>query len=303
MRNIYDVMNLIDAANLNPNKTKIIYCIIVRVNRNRWAPVPVTGAVAGRGMCKETFLKERRSLVDDGWIVMSAGKWKTSAPLYYLGPRFNNAKPQTGKEMRNRDEIKKLVIEIDQQYPDFSELCARHTWDKAIEVLKAKHPELQLNEWAVDSIGDPANRKEAHEMFVKLHEKKGGQSVVAPKLAQPDSSWTPFHLFVDTWLLTYPKKASKASVRAAVKEFIADKKHWTSEQVKELQDKIEAHTRAYVASFGDDIKYMVSPANYFASEKWTEKVPVKYDKTDINYKTAGAPTRPNMPSIKTIKAN
>jgi hypothetical protein len=160
-----------------------------------------------------------------------------------------------------------------------------------------------LHEWAVDSIGDPVNRKQAHEMFIKLHAKKGGSASATTKMSEPTSSWTPFHLFVDMWLLTYPKKASKAAVRAAVKEFIADKEQWTPEQVKDLQDKIETHAKAYTVSFGDDIKYMVSPANYFASEKWTEKVPVKYDKTDVNYKTAGAPARPNMPAVITIKAN
>jgi hypothetical protein len=105
------------------------------------------------------------------------------------------------------------------------------------------------------------------------------------------------------WLLTYPKKTSKASVRTAVKEFISYKDQWTASQVRGLQDTIEAHTKAYAASFGDDIKYMVSPANYFAAEKWTEKVSVKYDKTDLNYKSAGALARPNMPAVTTIKAN
>jgi hypothetical protein len=105
------------------------------------------------------------------------------------------------------------------------------------------------------------------------------------------------------WLLLYPKKASKAAVKAAVKEFISDKDQWTPAQVQDLQDKIEAHTKDYVTSFGDDIKYMVSPTNYFASEKWTEKLSVKYDKTDVNCKTAGAPARPNMPIVTTIKAN
>jgi histidinol dehydrogenase len=220
--------------------------------------------------------------------------------VYGLGPRFNNTKSQKGKEMRSRDEVKKLVIEIDQQYPEFSELCTHHKWDMAIEIHKAGHPELHLNKWAVDSIGDPVNRKQAHEMFVKLHAKRGGQTAIS---AKPTDVWLPFHVFVDMWLLTYPKKASKASVRAAVKEFIKDKDQWTPDQVKSLQDTIEAHTNAYTASFNEDIKYMVSPANYFAAEKWTEKVSVKYDKSDVNYKSAGAPARPNMPSVTTIKAN
>jgi hypothetical protein len=303
MPDIYKVIHTINTPDLSANQAKILLCIIDMLNVNRWKAVPITAAIAGVGMSKNTFLKERRALVDDGWIVIRQGEWKTTAPVYDLGPRFNNTKLKKGKEMRSPEEIKKLVIEIDQQYPHFSELCARHKWDKAIEVLKAGHPELQLSHWAVDSIGDPENRKQAHEMFVKLHSRKGGQAVVTPKLARPDSSWTPFHLFVDMWLLSYPKKASKASVRTAVKEFIADKEQWTPGQVKDLQDKIEAHSRDYVATFGDDIKYMVSPANYFASEKWTEKVSVKYDKTDINYKTAGAPARPNMPAVTTIKAN
>lgn len=303
MPDIYKVIHTINTPDLSANQAKILLCIIDMLNAHRWNAVPITGAIAGIGMSKNTFLKERRALVDNGWVVMRQGEWKTTAPVYDLGPRFNNTKLQTGKEMRSREEIKKLVIEIDHQYPDFSELCTLHKWDKAIEVLKARHTELQLVEWPVDSIGDPVNRKQAHEMFVKLHAKKGGQTVGSAKLADPYGSWTPFYLFVDMWLLSYPKKASKASVRAAVKEFIADKEKWTPAQVKDLQDKIEAHTRAYVGTFGDDIKYMVSPANYFASEKWTEKLSVKYDKTDVNYKTAGAPARPNMPAVTTIKAN
>ena len=297
-------MNLMDAAELNGNQTLLLHTILVRLNKNFWNPVSISGEIAGRGMSKNTFLKVRKWLCEEGWIVMRAGEWRTAHPAYSLGSKFNESKSaKTEKEMRSPKEIKKLVIEIDQQYPEFSELCSRHKWDKAIEVLKAGHPELQMEEWAVDSIGDPANRKEAHEMFVKLHTKKGGQAMETTKLAGPDGPWTSFYLFVDMWLLSYPKRASKASVKAAVKEFITDKDQWTPAQVKDLQDKIEAHTRAYVASFDDDIKYMVSPANYFASEKWTEKVPVKYDKTDMNYKTAGAHARPNIPSVTTIKAN
>ncbi len=300
---IYAVLNVSEELHLSANEALVFLNIIARLNRRFWQPVAIRQEVAGRGMHRETFFSVRKRLVEIGALTYSPGQWKTAPPIYGLGPRFNNNKPLAGKEMRNPKDLKKLVIEIDQQYPEFSALCARHKWDKAIEVLKAGHPELQLNEWAVDSIGDPANRKEAHEMFVKLHNKKGGQVVVTPKLAAPDGPWTSFYLFVDMWLLSYPKRASKASVKAAVKEFITDKDQWTPAQVKDLQDKIETHTRAYVASFDDDIKYMVSPANYFAAEKWTEKVPVKYDKTDMNYKTAGAPVRPNMPAVLMIKAN
>jgi hypothetical protein len=173
-----DIFKLIDSINtpeLSGNQTKILICIIDMLNKNYWKPVSITGAIAGRGMSKDTFLKERRALANGDWIMMRAGQWKTSAPVYGLGARFNNTKPHTGKEMRSRLEIKKLVIEIDQQYPEFAELCSLYSWDKAIEVLKAGHPELQLNEWAVDSIGDPVNRKLAHEMFVKLHAKRANR--------------------------------------------------------------------------------------------------------------------------------
>ena len=300
---IYAVLNVSEELHLSANEALVFLNIIARLNRRFWQPVAIRQEVAGRGMHRATFFSVRKRLVEIGALTYSPGQWKTAPPIYGLGPRFNNNKPLAGKEMRNPKEIKKLVIEIDQQYPEFSALCARHKWDKEIEVLKAGHPELQLSEWAVDSIGDPENRKQAHEMFVKLHSKKEGQALMTPKLAGPDSPWTPFHLFVDMWLLFYPRKASKASVRAAVKEFIADKEQWTPAQVKDLQDKIETHTRAYVASFGDDHTYMVSPVNYFAAEKWTEKVSVKYDKTDVNYKMAGAHARPNIPSVTTIKAN
>ena len=305
MRNIYNVINLIDAANLNPNKTKILYCIIVRVNKNRWNPAPITGAVAGRGMCKDTFLKERKALIAEGWIVMRPGQWKTALPVYDLGPIFNidnNAKTET--EVRNRENILELVVEIDKQYPDFSGFCARYKWDKAIEFFKAEHPELAAQEWPVDSIGDPANREEAHGMMVELHRRKKEKPVAKmSRLAPTPDAWSLFYLFVDVWRLTYPKKASRATIINAVKDLTKGKGQWTPEQVKALQDTITNHTAAYVASFGGDYTYMVSPVNYFAAEKWTEKVSVKRDKTDVNCKTAGAHATPNMPKITTIRVN
>ena len=303
--NIYNVMNLIDAANLNPNKTKILYCIIVRVNKNRWKPAPVTGAVAGRGMCKETFLKERKSLVAEGWIVMRPGQWKTAQPVYDLGPRFNiNDNAKTENEMRSRENIRQLVVTIDKDYPDFSGFCARYKWDKAVELFKAEHPELALAEWPVDSIGDPANREQAHGMMVELHRRK--KKKPAAKVSRHDptpDAWAPFYLFVDMWRLSYPKKAGRASIIAAVKDLIKDKEQWTPEQVKALQDTINNHTAAYVASFNSDYTYMVSPVNYFAAEKWTEKVSVKQDKADVHRKMAGAHAVPNMPKVTTIRVN
>ena len=137
---------------------------------------------------------------------------------------------------------------------------------------------------------------------LKLHRKKR-PTRKTEKLAEPLGAWSEFNLFVDMWQLSYPKKATKAAVRAAVSEFRKGKELWTGEQVKGLQENITTHTAAYVASFGGDIRFMVSPVNYFAAEKWTERLSVKYDKTDVNYKTAGAPARPNMPSITTIKVN
>jgi hypothetical protein len=303
MKDIFRIMDLIDMANLNSHQTKILYCIIVRLNRNYWNPVPIEASVAGRDMCKNTFLKERKALTADGWIVVQPGKWKTAPAIYNLGPKFKiNKNTKKENEMRSRDAIKALVIDIDKQYPDFSSFCAKYKWDRAVEALKAEHPELALSEWPVDSIGDPANRNQAHEMLVKLNRKKR-PSQTDERLAEPQGAWSVFDVFVEIWLLSYPKKSSKAAVRAAVKEFRKGKEQWTPEQVKALQKMITTHTVAYVASFGGDIRFMVSPVNYFAAEKWTEKLSVKYDKTDVNYKTAGAPAKPNMPSIKTIKAN
>ena len=302
---IYNVMNLIDAANLNPNKTKILYCIIVRLNKKRWSPVPVAGAVAGRGMCKETFLKERKALIAEGWIVMRPGQWKTAQPVYDLGPKFNEKSTfKTEKEMRGRDDIRDLVIEIDRQYPDFSGFCARYKWDRAIEIMKARHPELAVSEWPVDSIGDPVNRELAHEMMVELHRRKKEKPVAkVERTVRPADVWTPFYTFVDLWRLTYPKKASRAIIVKAVKDLAKGKEQWAPEQVKALQETITGHTAAYVASFGGDYTYMVSPVNYFAAEKWTEKVSVKRDKNDVHYKTAGAHAIRNMPKITTIRVN
>lgn len=302
--NLYEADDKLQSLDVSNAEFRVLSIVKHYVNKKHWKPAAIPESAFEWAMSKPTFLTARKHLVELGYLAVTPGRWKTDSPVYDLGPVLkigNNAKKED--KMRDKKAIRELVIEIDQQYPDFSELCSLYSWDKAIEVLKAGHPELQLLDWAVDSIGDPVNRKQAHEMFIKLHVKKGGQPVGTVKLGEPDGPWTPFYLFVDMWLLSYPKKAIKASVKAAVREFIRDKDQWTPAQVKDLQDKIEAHTRAYAASFADDIKYMVSPANYFASEKWTEKVPVKYDKTDVNYKTAGAPARPNMPSITTIKAN
>ena len=304
MYNIFKVLELIDMAKLNANQTLLLHTIMVRLNKKFWEPVSITGEVAGRGMSKNTFLKVRKFLVADGWIVMRRGHWKTDLPVYDLGPRFDICKNvKTEEEMRNRDDIKDLIIEIDKHYPDFSELCAAHKWDKAIEVMKARHPELAMSEWPVDSIGDPKNRKEAYEMMAKLHERKNGTGTTALASAPVPDVWADFHLFVDLWRLTYPKKAGRAAVMKAVKDFIKGKKQWTPEQVKALQDTITAHTAAYVASFNGDFTYMVSPANYFAAEKWTEKVSVKRDKNDVNCKTAGAHAIPNMPKITTVRFN
>ena len=305
MHSIYDVINLIDEANLNPNQMKILYCIVVRVNRNFWKPVPVTGAIAGRGMSKDTFLKERKYLHANGWIVMRPGQWKTAQPVYDLGPKFDNDEhAKTETEMRSREDIRELVIRIDRQYPDFSAFCAHYKWDKAVELFRAEHPELALAEWPVDSIGDPANREQAHGMMVEVHRRKKRSTPAKPvKQTSTPDAWSPFYLFVDMWRVTYPKKAGRAAITAAVKDLIKGKEQWAPEQVKALQDTITSHTAAYVASFGGDYTYMVSPVNYFAAEKWTEKVSAKRDKNDVHYKTAGAHAIRNMPKITTIRVN
>ena len=140
-------------------------------------------------------------------------------------------------------------------------------------------------------------------MLVKLHKRKKSASSknkkAIPLISEP---WVAFTLFVDVWRLSYPKKAARAPVLNAIKDFIRGKEQWTIEQVKVLEQTITAHTTAYINSFGSDFTYMVSPVNYFASEKWTERVSLKQDRTDVNSKSAGAPAKPNMPKITTIKA-
>jgi hypothetical protein len=308
MQNIFKVLDLMDAAGLNANQTLLLHTVIVRLNRNFWKPVSITGEKAGRGMSKNTFLKVRKSLCEDGWIVKRDGQWKTALPVYDLGPRFNiNDNAKTENEMRSRENIRELVVAIDKDYPDFSGFCARYKWDKAIELFKAEHPELTMAEWPVDSIGDPANREQAHGMMVELHRrKKKKPAEKVDRQATLPEAWSPFYLFVDMWRLSYPKKGNRASIITAVKDLIKGKEEWAPEQVKALQDIITSHTAAYVASFSGDYTYMVSPVNYFAAEKWTEKVSVKQpkrDKTDVHQKMAGAHAVPNMPKITTIKVN
>ena len=308
MQNIFKALDLMDAAGLNANQTLLLHRVIVRLNRNFWKPVSITGEAAGRGMSKNTFLKVRKSLCADGWIVMRPGQWKTALPVYDLGPRFNiNNDAKTENEMRNRERIRELMVEIDGQYPDFSGFCARYKWDKAIEFFKAEHPELAAREWPVDSVGDPVNREQAHDMMVEVHRrKKKKPAVKVDRQATLPEAWSPFYLFVDMWRVSYPKKAGRATIINAVKDIIKGKEQWAPEQVKALQDTITNHTTAYVASFSGDYTYMVSPVNYFAAEKWTEKVSVKqhkYDKTDVHHKMAGAHAVPNMPKVTTIRVN
>lgn len=302
---IYTLFEVSEKLRLDANEALVFLNVIIRLNRKFWQPVAIKQDVAGRGMRRKTFFSARKRLVDMGALTYRPGLWKTAPPLYGLGPRFNDDKEyaKTEKEMRDKKAIRELVIEIDLQYPDFSELCAAHKWDKAIEVMKARHPELAVSEWPVDSIGDPKNRKEAYEMMVKLHERKNGTGTMALASAPVPDVWADFYLFVDLWRLTYPKKAGRALIMKTVKDFIKGKKQWTHEQVKALEETITAHTTSYVASFAGEFTYMVSPVNYFAAEKWTEKVSVKRDKTDVNSKTAGAHAITNMPKIRTIKAN
>ena len=308
MHNIYNVLNLMDAAGLNANQTLLLHTVIVRLNRNYWKPVPIGGETVGRGMSKNTFLKVRKSLCEGGWLVMRPGQWKTAQPVYDLGPRLKiNEGAKTENEMRSRENIRQLVVAIDKDYPDFSGFCARYKWDRAVELFKAEHTELTVTEWPVDSIGDPANREQAHGMMVELHrrKKKSAPAKTATQATTPEA-WTPFYLFVDMWRLSYPKKASRVNLMAAVKDLIQGKEQWAPEQVKALQDTITNHTTAYVASFSGDYTYMVSPVNYFAAEKWTEKVSVKQpkrDKTDVHQKMAGAHAVPNMPKVTTMKVN
>ena len=305
MQNIFKLLDLMYVAGLNANQTLFLHTIIVKLNRNFWKPVSITSDEAGRGMSKNTFLKVRKSLCESGWIVMRPGQWKTAQPVYNLGPRFNiNKNAKTENEMRSRENIRELVVKIDREYPDFSGFCAHYKWDKAVKLFRSEHPELAATEWPVDSIGDPANREQAHSMMVELHrrKKKTAPTIAVKHTSTPDA-WAPFYLFVDMWRVSYPKKAGRAAITAAVKDLIKGKEPWLPEQVKALQDTITSHTAAYVASFSGDYTYMVSPVNYFAAEKWTEKVSVKRDKNDVHYKNAGAHAIRNMPKITSIKGN
>ena len=305
MQNIFRVLELMDAAELNANQTLFMHTVIVRLNRNFWKPVSINGEAAGRGMSKNTFLKVRKSLREEGWIVMRDGQWKTAHPVYDLGPRFNiNNNAKTENEMRSRENIRERVVEIDREYPDFSGFCARYKWDRAVELFKAEHPELVIAEWPVDSIGDPANREQAYSMMVELHRrKKKKPAAKVDKHTSTSDTWVSFYLFVDMWRLSYPKKSGRAAIMGAVKDLIKCREQWTPEQVKALQDAITNHTAAYVASFGGDYTYMVSPVNYFAAEKWTERVSLKKDKKDVHRKMAGAHAVPNMPKVTTITVN
>jgi len=122
------------------------------------------------------------------------------------------------------------------------------------------------------------------------------------RAAQPASAWTDFYLFVDLWRLTYPKKAGRAAVMKAVKDFVKGSAMdtRTSEGLAGYHHDTHGCIRGLIQR---DFTYMVSPANYFAAEKWTEKAFVKRDKNDVHCKTAGAHAIPNMPKITTIRFN
>lgn len=236
MYDIYRVMNTIDAADLSANKVKMLYGIIVRLNRNFWKPVAIPASVTGRGMGKDTFLKERRALVEEGWISMIPGKWKTAPPVYDLGPGFKMDNKVKTEEVSMREDIRGKVTEQTKQ-------------------------------------------------------------------AAAPSAWNSFDDFVEQWRLTYPKKASRQSIKNAIKDFVRGKDDWMAEQVKNLQDAINTHTAAYIASFDGNTRYMVSPVNYFASEKWREKLPVASSTKDLNFKSAGAHPVRNLPKVTVIEVN
>ena len=299
---LYKADNRLHFLELSNAEHRVLSIIKWYVNRERWGPAAIPESAFRRVMSKNTFLAARQKLIHAGHITMTAGRWKTDAPVYNI---FTTEPYKTETIVRTEDEIREIVKDIDRQHPDFSRYCAKNSWDTAIRKFRAAHPELGV--WGIDSIGDPDNRLFAHERFRWLHNRKtelpAGAESIQPRPLKPASAWESFYLFVDLWRLTYPKKAGRAAIMKAVKDFIKGKEQWTPEHVKALQDTITNHTAAYVASFGGDYTYMVSPVNYFAAEKWTEKVSAKRDKNDVHYKNAGAHAIRNMPKITTIRVN
>ena len=290
---LFAIDGIIEKSKLCPSSFRLLHRVVTRLNWKKWQPVSISISKASEGMSKPTFLKARKELKRDGWLNVETGTYDVMA-VYSLGPRFDEI--EKTEDMRERDDIKTLVMETDREYPDFSAFCAAWSWPAAIKKFKVVHPELLGRVWPIDSIGDPDNQQTAHEMFVKLN---GGKVELglSGKLAPAVSVWAPFEIFIDMWLLDYPKKSSRKLVTAEIKAFTRANAGWTAEQVSELQQKITTHTAAYIRQ--TDAQYVCAPHNYIAARKWTEKLFTKAG----DYKQAGAHAVMNLPKSTKVVYN